>query len=159
MDKIRPTFLTVLCILTFIGSGFAIYSAITSYTTADVTAGMTKDALDNAMDEIENEAETEKGAEFANKIIGAVSGSLTAETIRNSSLASGISAILTLIGAILMWGLDKKGFWLYVIGTAVGVVAPIIIYGGFVGAISSSGVAFIGVIFCVLYGVNLKHMR
>lgn len=33
----RPTFLTVLCILTFVGSGWAIFSAITAYRTAETT--------------------------------------------------------------------------------------------------------------------------
>lgn len=41
----RPTFLTVLCILTFIGSGWAIFSSITAYNTAEQTIGVFTDSM------------------------------------------------------------------------------------------------------------------
>jgi hypothetical protein len=156
---IRPTFLTVLCVLTFIGSGYSIFNAISSYSSADVAVGLTQDVMDEAMDKIEDEAESEKEAALANKILGSVSEGMTAPNIKNSAIASGISALLTLIGAILMWSLNKKGFYLYVIGVAVGILAPMLIFGGILGAASSGVLAFVGVLFSVLYGLNLKHMH
>lgn len=156
---IRPTFLTVLCILTFIGSGYSIFNAISSYSSADVAVGLTQDVMDEAIDKIEDEAESEKEAALANKILGSVSEGMTAPNIKNSAIASGISALLTLIGAILMWSLNKKGFYLYVIGVAVGILAPMLIFGGILGAASSGVLAFVGVLFSVLYGLNLKHMH
>lgn len=156
---IRPTFLTVLCVLTFIGSGYSIFNAISSYSSADVAVGLTQDVMDEAMDKIEDEAESEKEAALANKILGSVSEGMTVPNIKNSAIASGISSILTLIGAILMWSLNKKGFYLYVIGVAVGILAPMLIFGGILGAASSGVLAFVGVLFSVLYGLNLKHMH
>ena len=41
----RPTFLTVLCILTFVGSGWALFSAVTTYNTAKSTAAIFNDSL------------------------------------------------------------------------------------------------------------------
>ncbi|MGR3809365.1 hypothetical protein [Jiulongibacter sp. NS-SX5] len=155
----RPTFLTVLCILTFIGSGYGIFNAITSYTNAEVAVGLTGDVMEEAMDQIEDEADTEQEAKMATKIMGAVTDGLTVENIQNMSIANGISALLCLLGAILMWSLDKKGFWLYVIGTAVGVIAPLMIYKGLLGAMAGGGMAFIGILFVVLYALNLKHLR
>lgn len=87
-----------------------------------------------------------------------VSGDLSEEKIKNSALASGIANILTLIGAVLMWGLNKKGFFLYIAGTLVAIVAPLVIYDGFLGFIGSGMIAFMGIIFCVLYFLNVKHM-
>ncbi len=155
----RPTFLTVLCILTFIGSGYGIFNAITSYNNAEMAVGLTNDVMDEAMDEIEDEVGDEKEAAMVEKIMGAVTNGLTVENVKNMSIANGIAAILTLIGAVLMWGLDKKGFWLYLLGTLVSIIAPIMIYKGILGAMAGGGIAFIGIIFVVLYGLNLKHLK
>ena len=154
----RPTFLTVLCILTFIGSGWGVINAITSYSSAEQTAAITEEAMDEAMDEIESSAEAEEIPDFISTILGSVSESLTPENIRNSSIASGIASLLCLIGAVLMWQLQRKGFYLYVIGIVVTVIAPVMVIGGTVGGFQAAGAGFIGAIFCVLYGLNLKHL-
>ena len=44
----RNTFLTVICILTFIGSGWGFIKAIRSYAMADTVATVTGDALKSA---------------------------------------------------------------------------------------------------------------
>jgi membrane associated rhomboid family serine protease len=152
--NLRPTFLTVLCVLTFIYSGFEIYNAVTSYTSAEMAVGVAKDAMDEAQDQIE----AEDVPDFVGKLLGSVSEGLTVENMRNSAMASGIGNILTLLGAILMWGLNKKGYFTYIAGNIVLVLAPLFIYEGFVGAAGSSGAAFIAILFGVLYGLNLKHM-
>lgn len=159
MENLRPTFLTVLCILTFIGSGFGIYSAVTNYTSAGFASEVTKDAMETAKDQIDEAANDEKGAELANKILDNVTSNITEDKIKNNAVASGIAAILTLVGAILMWGLNKKGFYIYVAGTIVSIVAPMVIYEGFMGLLGSGAIAFFGIIFVVLYFLNLKHMR
>jgi hypothetical protein len=159
MENLRPTFLTVLCILTFFGSGYGLINAISSYKNAEIAAGLTTDLLGEAMDQIEEEADNEAETEIAQKIMGAVTKGLTAENISNMAIANGISSLLCLIGAVLMWGLDKKGFYLYVIGTLTGVVAPIVIYKGLLGAVAGGGIAFVGIIFVILYVLNLKHLR
>lgn len=155
----RPTFLTVLCILTFIGSGYGVFNAITSYSNAEVAVGLTNDVMEDAMDQIEDEADSEEEAAMVGKIMGAVTDGLTVDNVKNMSIANGIAAILCLLGAVLMWGLDKKGFWLYAIGTAVGIIAPVMIYKGILGAMAGGGIAFFGIIFVVLYALNLKHMK
>ena len=43
----RPTFLTVLCILTFVGSGWALFIAATSYNSAKTTVAIYNDSLTN----------------------------------------------------------------------------------------------------------------
>ena len=158
MENARPTFLTILCVLTFLGSAFGIYSAITNYTAAGLASGVTQEALETAKDQIDEQAQDEESAEIVNKIMDSVSGDLSEEKIKNSALASGIANILTLIGAVLMWGLNKKGFFLYIAGTLVAIVAPLVIYDGFLGFIGSGMIAFMGIIFCVLYFLNVKHM-
>lgn len=155
--NLRPTFLTVLCVLTFIASSLGIYNAITSYTSAEMAVDVTKDAIDEAQDQIE--AETEEIPAFIGKLLGSVTEGITVENVRSSAIASGIGNLLTLLGAILMWGLNKKGYFIYIAGSIVLVLSPLFIYEGFVGVAGSMGAAFVAILFGVLYGLNLKHMN
>jgi hypothetical protein len=60
----------------------------------------------------------------------------------------------------MMWNLKKAGFYLYIAGIIILVVAPIIMMGtGVVGLISSGMTALIGVVFIAMYAANLKDMR
>jgi hypothetical protein len=154
----RPDLITVLCILTFIGSAWGIYSGINSYLAADVAAGATQEVLEQAQETIESEANNQEEADMANKILNSVTNSLTPDKIKKNGLAGAISSVLCIIGAILMWSMQKKGYFIYVAGVLISVVAPIIINSGFMGMAASGFSLFIGVIFCVLYGLKLKEM-
>lgn len=154
--NLRPTFLTVLCVLTFIASSFGIYNAVTSYTSAEMAVDVAKDVMDDAQDQIEAEGEEMPG--FVGKLLSGVTEGLTVENMQNMAIGSGLGNILTLIGAIVMWGLNKKGYYVYLAGHAVLVLAPLFIYEGLVGAASGGGAAFVAVLFGVLYGLNLKYM-
>lgn len=155
MENVRPTFLTVLCILTFIGSGWSIYSGITNYYTADVSFGIVNEQFEKVQEELDNQ----EGAEAVGKIFQSIGDSMSPEKIKNNGIATAITSIITLIGAILMWGLRKTGFFVYVVGAIAAVIAPISIFGGFAGVMASGGAAFVGILFIVLYGLNLKHLR
>lgn len=160
----RPTFLTVLCILTFIGSGWGLMSdGIATYFSADSVGAATEmvgESMDEAIDQIEENSEmsdSQKG--FVESILNGVSENLTPEKIRASSLVTILSTLLTLCGAVLMWNLNKKGFYLYVAGILAGIVGMVVVFSGFIGIVAASGTAFIGLLFSILYGVNLKHMN
>ncbi len=157
----RPTFLTVLCILTFIGSGWGIVSGFTSYASANLTAGITQTAMEDAQRELENEEISNAGTAMANQLFAGMSDLLNPENIRKNAIFSIISCVFTLLGAVLMFRLSKTGFWLYVLGTLIGIVAPFIVYGGgnLFSILSSSAFAFFGILFVVLYGLNLKHLK
>lgn len=157
----RPTFLTVLCILTFIGSGWGIINSAMSYASANLAAGLSQTAVEDAQRQLENEEISGAGAEMANQIFSGMSDFMNPENIRKNAVFSLVSYVFTLLGAILMFRLSKTGFWLYMLGTLVGIVAPFIVYGGsnLLTIISSSALAFIGILFVVLYGLNFKHLK
>lgn len=153
-QPLRPTFLTVLCMLTFLASAYGIYSGITSYTTADTFSGVVQSGFDKAKKEL-NTAETKSVAGIFNSI----SDAMDSEKIKKNALGSLLSSILCAIGAFFMWNLQKKGFWIYVLGTVVGIVVPLVVFGGgLMGLAASASSAFFGVLFCILYVVNLKHL-
>ena len=155
MQNVRPTFLTVLCILTFIGSAWNIYNGIGNYTASDLSAGLVDEQFEKAQERIEDQ----EGGDVAGKMIESVRSSMTSENLKNQGIATAITGILTLIGAVLMWGLRRTGFYVYLVGAVAAVVAPMFIFGGITGAIMAGGAAFIGILFVVLYALNLKHLH
>ncbi|MFT3945747.1 MAG: hypothetical protein QM763_02140 [Agriterribacter sp.] len=160
VKPIRPTFLTVLCILTFLGSGLSIINGLFGYLTADTTASLYQANIEDTKDEIENSGKP-PGSALAKKIADGASEIIKSENLKKNALFGVISSIFTLVGAILMFRLKKTGFWIYVLGTVISIAAPIAIYG--VGNIVSLGIVFIaaltGIVFVVLYAMNLKYLR
>ena len=155
----RPVFLTVLCILTFIGSGWGIISGISSYLTANTAASVAQAAMEDAKEELENEGKA--GSRLAEKMLSGTSEMLQPANIKKSALFSIVASVFTLLGAVLMFGLKKTGFYSYLLGTAIGIVGPFIAFGGanFLTVITTSAVGFIGILFVILYGLNVKHLR
>lgn len=165
----RPSFLTWLCILTFIGSGWAILSCIWSYTTAHKTATMfsenisgrdsvfRKDSL-SMKDTVRFEMH-EKHNPFEGKMKASFSKILNENNIRKVAIGGFIAALLTLSGALMMWWLYRKGFYLYILGVIFGILVPFYVYGNDFLAIGISSFAnFFGLVFIALYALNLKSM-
>ena len=156
-QPVRNTFLTIICILTFIGSGWGIVKSFQSYIAADFAATIVQEAMDEAQTKMDEQDEVPG---FVKNIFGSITEGLSPANIRKMGLMEMISNVLTLIGGILMWNLCKSGFWIYVAGITFLMITPMVIFGnGLIGLIASGAAGFFGVIFIVLYAVNLKQMR
>jgi hypothetical protein len=153
----RPTFLTVLCILTFAWNAYKFYGGIpNTFTPEKVMAN--KEKANEMMTDMFSKYMSEKDLEQIEK-----SQEATAQLFeeRNLVLSGGmtmISSLLLLLGAFWMWNLQKRGFWVYLAGNAVGILAPIFIVGGQIGW-TFGIVSFIAsAIFTGLYAMNLKYL-
>lgn len=144
----RPQFITVLCILTFIGSALAFFGAIWGYFSVKASAAM-----------LENMGSAE-GDSF-----GMMSGmqETLMKAVENAvpnMIIGVLCSLICLFGALQMWKLKKMGFFIYAVGEITPVIAAFFLGGG--GLIGGAG-AVIGLIFAivwiVLYAVNLKHMN
>lgn len=127
----RPTFLTVLCILSFISAGLGVIFLLLG----TVLAGGAQMAA--------NSAET-AGAEVSSQM-------------GNVWLYLGLAAamiVVSLVGVIKMWKLQKSGFYLYVVAAVAGIIVDVAV---------GSGLSVVGIVislaFIVMYGLNLKHMK
>jgi hypothetical protein len=58
-----------------------------------------------------------------------------------------------------MWNLNKKGFYIYLAGTLLAVIGMALVFGGLLGMAAAGGTGFVGLVMCILYGVNLKDMN
>ncbi|MCE2772481.1 MAG: hypothetical protein LW750_03430 [Bacteroidetes bacterium] len=140
----RPTFLTVLCILSFIAAGISIIGGIIGY--LGMAAMETMGAnLAEGMEQIEGMEEMPGMADAM-------------AVMKHAKLLLIIGSILTLVGlfgVIQMWKLKKTGFYIYTGAQVLGIVLPLIIVGG--AGFSVMSVIF-AIAFIVMYGMNLKHM-
>jgi hypothetical protein len=163
---LRPTLLTVLCILTFIGSGWTIVSSVWSYSTAAQTVKIVSSAgIGRRNDSTSQKDSAMRGGHknrspFGEKMMLSVSKIMTEENIRKSAIGAIISGLLTLSGAVLMWRLRRNGFYLYIAGILVGMIVPFYLYGNNLLAIGmSSFSSFFGLVFIALYALNIKSFR
>lgn len=126
--KKRPGLLTVLCILTFIGSGLSILFWLFAIVGLGSILGF----------------------------LGNVPGFSAAggESTIIYPIVLLLLAIVLLLSAIMMWNLKKMGYYLYVLVKVLGIILPIIL----IGAAFKITMLIIPVIFIVLYGLNLKAM-
>ncbi len=146
----RPTFLTVLCILSFIGVAFALIGGIMNYFTysALATSGDMFGGL-----------KTEAGQDM-NNAMNSMANALGMDYGKMATVAM-IQAVLNIpifIGVMMMWKQKKAGFWIYSIFEIAQPILPLVMGLGLVGGIMATVGLIFSIVFIILYGVNLKHM-
>jgi hypothetical protein len=129
----RPQLLSILCILTFIGSGLSAFSylvfAVYYNGMMEITQLLYKDAT-----------------EF-NFLISAP---------RDFFVYSFILAAASLSGAMLMWNLRKIGFHLYTVSQMISLIIPSLYFGANTNPLLN---IMLTALFVYLYARNLQFMR
>ncbi len=138
----RPQFLTVLCILSYIWSGFIILCLILGLAFSGLIFEFVEKAVNGDGDMHMNEMQIQG----MGKLIEMGQGTFVA--IMGAYI---VAMIISLLGVIKMWKLQKAGFYFYSVINGLGIIYGIY-DGSYVGSILS--LAFI-----VMYGTNLKHMK
>jgi hypothetical protein len=152
----RTTFITVLCVLTFLGSAYGIFAGLLAYSKGPELSRANKEQRAKQV----SKAGTAKQTEFDKKMDSEFAMFMDAEKIKQNSVAGIIANALTFLGAFLMFRMNSKGFWIYVLGTAGGVIAPLIIFGhNSLANIFAYGSGFVGLIFIIMYAFNLRDMK
>ena len=158
--RIRPEFLTILCVLTFIGSGIMILSGINNYREAELATALMREQMQKSKAEVRTKNTSKEGAELAESMINKALDVTNPQKTKQYSIANIIGNAITLVGAMLMFSLRKNGFWVYLAGTLALVAAPIFIFGSgnFLSYGMSAVFGIIGLVFVILYSRNLKYM-
>lgn len=147
--KKRSTFLTVICILSFVAIGYGIISELVTIATFDPdTFAMVEAEFEDAMDEV---GDDNPAAGFLEGIMD-----MGRDAIEHQITLSWIGVagnLLCLFGVIMMWRLRKPGYYIYLIGQFGPLIAAVVLV---------SGLALFGliwlIIFPILYALNLKDM-
>lgn len=146
----RPSFLTVLCILTFVGVGFAIISAIFGLFTMSLVEGMMRGLSDVSGN----------GDDFSQSIGNSY------RWTKIIYLLSIAGSLFCLVGALFMWKLRKIGYFIYIIGQLIPLTGTVLSVGStFSGIFAGLGMFSIilsmvfPVGFIIMYGLHLKYMK
>jgi hypothetical protein len=152
--KERPTFISVLCILSWI------YVAITVL--SSLNGSLTSQEEVEAQLEV-SRAQIEESPMASNEMMQEIMD-FSEDSLENAKTMNLMTLVLMLVEGLavfMMFKLNKIGFWIYlatnlilIIGTAYMVPWPNIM--------STMTIGFTGLItavFLILYGVNLKHMK
>lgn len=145
----KPTFLKVLCILTFIGAPLGLIQGIMSYFTYSKLG-----QLGDAMAGVAGGDEAAAAMNTMSSMLGLDYGKISM-----GYLIIGLLNLLILVGALMMWMLKKVGFYLYAVGQVaiVGVMFGYI--GGVVGGMMGIVTAIFAIAFIIMYALNLKHLK
>ncbi len=154
----RPRLLVYLCLLTFLSSISGLWTQSDRLWNPGVAADQIQQYFEELQEGMETQQATEANAKFMEDLFDSVRAQMTADIIRISAIIMLIYESLTLFGAYLMWGLQKRGFYYYVAGVGIAIVASLVLIGGWLGFMTMLGEAFFSLIFIFLYRSQLKHM-
>mgnify|MGYP000019861696 CR=1 FL=1 len=149
----RPLFLTVLCILGFLGSITSIITNGIGFYRSDaevvqIKSGTEKTQLKNLFS---------FGKTAANEPLEI--SNLTPENFEKYSIGGIVAGFLCLIGVILMWLHKKSGFYSFVLGTFFNIITHFLLFGDNIGAMGISMLwALIGLVLVVLFSKFLNNM-
>lgn len=155
----RPVFLTVICILSFIGLGLQILNNVKLFIFGQLGPSfynLMQDRFEESMNQVHSN--NPLVTSFLEKIFESI-----LKLIDNAPLLatiSIISSVVALAGVILMWKQIRSGFYIYSVIKIVGVFVPMIFIGiNFVSLFIVFVGLFIAAIFITLYALNLKAMK
>lgn len=129
----RPTLLTILCILTFIGSGISTISFFAV----------------SVMYELFMQ-------QFAVLYANMPDANFLLEAPRDFFVVSTILSAASVAGALFMWNLRKIGFHIYTSAQLVYLVVPLLYFGGETNPLLN---ILLTALFVYLYARNIQYMR
>lgn len=140
----RPAFLTVLCILTFVGAGLSLLYCFVAWVGVSAAEAMI-DTFDTVGNGMNNDALD--GLRWFKLML----------------LAYTIGSLLNVVGAFVMMFMRKWGFYTYVIGHVLPLLITMyLILTSSQDQFSLAGLIFLSIFpigFIIMYGLNYKYLR
>jgi hypothetical protein len=142
----RPAFLTVLCILTFVGAGLGLIWAFFGWIWVSAAEGL-MDAFSTVNSPNPEDNEAYRWMHWLKFLM----------------IAYLVGNALCITGAIIMMFMRKIGFYLYLLGQVIPLIIIVIMLGGNLTEPGSQIWLFMALIFpagfIVMYGLNFKYLR
>jgi hypothetical protein len=149
IKKKRPVFLTILCILSFLGIIIVIISS-----------------LMNILSPSGSQKMLEKMGPMANSILGSMDHEKYAYYNEINNYVSFIAAFVCFAGVLMMWKLKRAGYFIYALGEVTPPLMVFVLFSDFFSnpvlslafLVSAVLMSTAAIAFLIMYGVNLKHM-
>lgn len=155
----RPTFLTVICIISFVGLGFFIIQSLVAFALSSAGTlfySFVQENLEMGLQEANNS--NPASAAFLEHIFNAV-----LKLIKLMPILAGLvilCSIIALAGVFMMWNLKKTGFYLFTSAAVIMVLLPTLLIGfNLVSVMMSIPIIITGALFITLYALNFKLMH
>jgi hypothetical protein len=150
-NRTRPGFLTVLCILSFVGIAFVVISALFNLFSYNSPASR------NVLDQM---------GPLVNSVVQGIDFERMIYLSQIREIINIVAALICLAGVIMMWKLKKIGYFIYLVGEVAPIITSVVLFFNFSSNPFISLVFWIGnalafvfsAAFIIMYGVNLKHM-
>lgn len=148
----RPTFITVLCILSFIGIGLSLIWGIKNYFEYSAAAAQP--------DLLSSFGQADGTDPLGQAMMDAIGDAFKIDyaKLAMNELITTLLNIPILIGVLMMWKQKKVGFYVYAAFEIIQPIIPLVLGLGLVGGVMSVLGLIVAIVFIVLYAVNLKHM-
>ena len=155
----RPVFLTILCIISFIGLGMAIMKTLFMFAFSQLNTSIYSLLQSNFDQALEGVKSSDPNAlPLVQQIFDSVLKILNALPALAGLVL--ILSIVALTGVILMWNQKKVGYFLYCGAKVILIFVPVILTGPNLISMIAGASMFMGAaIFITLYGLNLKAMK
>ena len=158
LSKERPTFLTVLCIISFVGLGMKILNSFSGMIFGLFTSRFEPFIRDNINQNINYNDIPEQIRFFVADSFNIAYKAM--ERATPMSLVTLVLAVVAIFGVIMMWKLRKTGFYLYAGSKIFILMVPFLFLGlNFFTLIAVSAASFFAILFIILYAVNMVHMK
>jgi len=155
----RPVFLTIICIISFVGLGLSIiqsFMGLIFISVGEPFFDMAQSNMKIALSEVESS--NPSATAFVSSIFDAL-----LKFLEILPVFTGITIILSIIaltGVVLMWMLKKTGFYMYTGAKVFGFFVPVIMLGyNILSIIMTMGLVFTTAIFITLYALNFKALK
>lgn len=138
----RPSFLSVLCVLTFIGSGCSLLSNFS----IGLSVNMLRDMVQNGAFASYFDVMPDMQASMERLL----------DLPRYYYFLTGLFYAVSLTGAIMMWNLKRRGFHFYTIAQCMVILLEMLLVSG--TGLPWAALVWTG-LFVALYGIHLKYMQ
>lgn len=148
----RPDFLNVLTILTFIGSGLEVISAIYAYFSAPKSYAAAQEV----------QGKLEDAPAFVKSLTGPDMVEMARKQLENRTpilLLTLVACALCVYGAIQLRNLKKIGFSFYLVGEVLPIITSFVFIGaGVFGGVTLAFSLLFPLLFIILYATQLKKL-
>jgi len=156
----RPTFIAVVCIISFIVNGFSFVNNMAVFNDPAKESAILLTEMQTQQTSIQAAKADQTTKDQLSQMLSTFTNTISTPMIKKMSLYSVVAAFICLMGTSLMWRLKKSGFHFFIVGTLIGVISPFILFGGNgLSLLIALIMSFIWLVLISLFAVNLKFME
>lgn len=155
----RPVFLTIICIISFVGLGITMMKSLVSVAFGQLMSTLyplAQGGMEDSLDQIR--ISDPQIMPFVENIFDSVLKLLQSLPLL-AILTFAVSGV-ALAGVILMWNLRKSGFYMFCAAKVIEIFLPMMLIGAnFISMIIGSASFMIAAVFITLYALNFKALK